>query len=74
MSLILCIETGTDVCSVALARGGRLVSLREEAGRDHARKVALFLYLSVSSFLLCVVLLQSFTEDFLIGLLYILID
>ena len=42
MSLILCIETGTDVCSVALARGGRLVSLREEAGRDHARKVALF--------------------------------
>ena len=42
MSLILCIETGTDVCSVALAHGGRLVSLREEAGRDHARKVALF--------------------------------
>ena len=36
--------------------------------------VAVVLYLSVSSFLLCVVLLQSFTEDFLIGLLYILID
>ena len=36
--------------------------------------VAVVLYLSVSSFLLCVVFLQSFTEDFLIGLLYILID
>ena len=36
--------------------------------------VAIILNLSVSSFLLCVVLLQSFTEDFLIGLLYILID
>lgn len=42
MSLILCIETGTDVCSVALAEGGRAVSLREENGRDHARKVAVF--------------------------------
>ena len=42
MSLILCIETGTDVCSVALSRAGRPVSVREEAGRDHARKVAVF--------------------------------
>ena len=42
MSLILCIETGTDVCSVALSRDGEPVSLREEAGRDHARKVAVF--------------------------------
>lgn len=42
MSLILCIETGTDVCSVALSLNGKPVSLREETGRDHARKVAVF--------------------------------
>ena len=43
MSLILCIETETDVCSVALARDGQLVSLRESPeGRDHARQVAVY--------------------------------
>lgn len=43
MSLILCIETGTGVCSVALARDGQLIALRESGeGRDHARKVAVF--------------------------------
>lgn len=43
MSLILCIETGTDICSVGLARDGELISLREsDEGRDHARNVALF--------------------------------
>ena len=43
MSLILCIETGTDICSVGIAKGGELLSLREsDEGRDHARKVALF--------------------------------
>ena len=43
MSLILCIETGTDVCSVGIARDGELLSLREsDQGRDHARNVALF--------------------------------
>ena len=43
MSLILCIETGTDVCSVGLARNGEVVSLREsDEGRDHAKKVAVF--------------------------------
>lgn len=37
MSLILCIETGTDICSVGLARDGELLSLREsDRGRDHA--------------------------------------
>lgn len=41
MSLILCIETGTDVCSVALS-DGKSVSLREEAGREHARNVGVF--------------------------------
>ena len=43
MSLILCIETGTDICSVGLARDGELVSLREsDEGRDHAKRVAVF--------------------------------
>ncbi len=43
MSLILCIETGTDICSVGIADGGELISLREsDEGRDHARKVGLF--------------------------------
>lgn len=43
MALILSIETGTDICSVALANDGELMALREsDEGRDHARKVALF--------------------------------
>ncbi len=43
MSLILCIETGTDVCSVGIAKDGELLSLCEsDEGRDHARKVGVF--------------------------------
>ncbi len=43
MALILSIETGTDICSVGIARDGELLSLREsDQGRDHAKKVALF--------------------------------
>ena len=43
MSLILCIETGTDICSVGLAHDGKLISLRESGeGRDHAKKVGVF--------------------------------
>ena len=43
MSLILCIETGTDICSVGIARDGELMSLREsDQGRDHAKQVAVF--------------------------------
>ncbi|MDE6507905.1 MAG: tRNA (adenosine(37)-N6)-threonylcarbamoyltransferase complex dimerization subunit type 1 TsaB [Alistipes sp.] len=43
MAQILCIETGTDICSAGIARGGELVSLREsDEGRDHARKIGLF--------------------------------
>ncbi len=43
MALILCIETGTDICSVGIARDGELLSLREsDRGRDHARKVGVF--------------------------------
>ena len=40
---MLCIETGTDTCSVALAAGGGLVALRESHGeRDHAARVAVY--------------------------------
>ena len=43
MALILAIETGTDICSVALVRDGELLALREsDEGRDHAKKVAVF--------------------------------
>ena len=43
MALILSIETGTDVCSVALANDGELMAPREsDEGRDHAKKVAIF--------------------------------
>ena len=43
MGLILCIETGTDICSVALAKDGEMIALREsDLGKDHARKVGVF--------------------------------
>lgn len=43
MALILCIETGTDICSVGLVQDGELISLREsDSGRDHAKRVATF--------------------------------
>lgn len=44
MSLILGIETGTDICSVSLSRDNELLALREsEGGQDHARKLALYI-------------------------------
>lgn len=43
MATILCIETGTDICSVGIARNGEIVSMLEsDEGRDHARKVGVF--------------------------------
>ncbi len=42
MGNILCIETGTDICSVGLARGGETVALRESSQRDHARLAAAY--------------------------------
>lgn len=43
MSLILCIETGTDVCSVALSKKGALLSLRESSlEHTHGENLALF--------------------------------
>ena len=44
MSLILGIETGTDVCSVSLSKDGRLIALREsDGGQDHARRLAVYI-------------------------------
>jgi tRNA threonylcarbamoyladenosine biosynthesis protein TsaB len=41
--LILAIETGTDICAVALVRDGELVALREsEEERNHAKKIGVF--------------------------------
>ncbi len=43
MALILSLETGTDICSAALARDGRLISLRESGeGKNHARNLAVY--------------------------------
>ena len=44
MALILSLETGTEVCSVGLARDGRLLSLRETGeGRNHARLLGIYI-------------------------------
>lgn len=44
MAMILCIETGTDICSVALSKSGELISLREsDQGRNHAQNLAVFI-------------------------------
>ena len=43
MATILCIETGTDICSVGIGRDGELLSLREsDQGRDHAGRIGIF--------------------------------
>ena len=43
MALILCIEAGTDVGSVALAKNGTLLSLRESMEeKQHARNLAVY--------------------------------
>ncbi|MDY3979148.1 MAG: tRNA (adenosine(37)-N6)-threonylcarbamoyltransferase complex dimerization subunit type 1 TsaB [Tidjanibacter sp.] len=44
MGLILCIETGTDICSAALAKDGELIALRESdgVGHDHARQIGVY--------------------------------
>ena len=44
MPLTLGIETGTDICSVALCRNGRLISLRESTeGRHHAQNLGIYI-------------------------------
>ena len=42
MAQILCIETGTDICSAGLASNGEIIALHEESGRNHAGKLAVF--------------------------------
>ena len=44
MARILSIETGTEICSVAFAADGELVSLRENTeGRNHAHDLAVYM-------------------------------
>ena len=44
MALILHIETGTDVCSVALSEDNKVISLRESGSeRDHATKLGVYI-------------------------------
>ncbi|MEO8087767.1 MAG: tRNA (adenosine(37)-N6)-threonylcarbamoyltransferase complex dimerization subunit type 1 TsaB [Bacteroidota bacterium] len=44
MAYILCLETSTTVCSVALARDGRLLALREiNAGYSHSENITKFI-------------------------------
>lgn len=44
MPLILSIETGTDICSAALARDGKTIALREDGGgRNHAGLLAVYI-------------------------------
>jgi tRNA threonylcarbamoyladenosine biosynthesis protein TsaB len=44
MGLILCIETATEVCSVALARNGKLLELKESSERNvHSAMLTLFI-------------------------------
>ncbi len=42
MAFFIGIETGTDVCSVALFEGSKLIALQEEEGRVHSEKTAIF--------------------------------
>lgn len=41
--MILGIETSTDICSVALFRGGEVVAVRESGGSEHARLLAVYI-------------------------------
>ena len=44
MALILHIETATEVCSVALARDGKLISIRESGGGyTHSENITIFI-------------------------------
>jgi len=44
MAFILCIETATSVCSVALAQEGKLLAYREEKGKNsHSNVITLFI-------------------------------
>ena len=41
--LILCLETGGDICSVALAKGGKTLALKESREREHSELLSVFI-------------------------------
>ncbi|MBR4155879.1 MAG: tRNA (adenosine(37)-N6)-threonylcarbamoyltransferase complex dimerization subunit type 1 TsaB [Bacteroidales bacterium] len=44
MQMILCLETSTAVCSVALVENGNVIALRESLdGQNHAEKITVFI-------------------------------
>ena len=44
MSLILCIETATEICSIALLKGNLVIALQENhEGNSHASQITLFI-------------------------------
>jgi tRNA threonylcarbamoyladenosine biosynthesis protein TsaB len=44
MSTILCIETGTEICSVSLSSNSKIIDIRESAQpQAHARQLAVFI-------------------------------
>jgi tRNA threonylcarbamoyladenosine biosynthesis protein TsaB len=43
MSYILNIETATDICSIAISQGGKMLSLVEEANNNHASRITLMI-------------------------------
>jgi tRNA threonylcarbamoyladenosine biosynthesis protein TsaB len=44
MAKILCLETSTEVCSVSIVDGGRVVDFREElSGQNHSRLLTVFI-------------------------------
>ena len=45
MSLILCIETATTNCSVALGKEGKLLALKEDNGKNYSHAERLHLYI-----------------------------
>lgn len=42
MALLLLIETGTNICSIGLAKDGELLAFRESDERDHSNRAARF--------------------------------
>ncbi len=40
MAIILCIETSTEICSVAISKAGKLIALQEDSkGNSHAEQL-----------------------------------
>ena len=57
--MILCLETSTAVCSVALVKDGNVVALRESLdGQNHAEKITIFI--EPCPILLAIMILKQF--------------